>query len=137
MEFKLKSNENRQLSINMEQINLYASRWKPGTWFDFKVVRKVKRKSDPMRRYYFAAVLPPFMEHLGYEPEEQMIFHRQLKIVFFQVKPDKKGIYREKEIPSVFGNDSKLGIDIKQKFTEWVKRKAAHEGVYIPDPGEE
>ena len=119
----------------MDSINIYVARYLPNTEFEISVTRRMKKKSDPMRKYYFAAVLPPFMEHLGYDQEEQMVFHRQLKIVYFQVQPDKHGIYREKEIPSVFGNESELGIDIKQKFIEWVKRKAAFEGVYIPEPG--
>lgn len=137
MKFKLKSNHERKIALNLDAINIYVNKWKPGTEFEFEIVRRQKKISDPMRRYYFAVVLPPFMEHLGYEPEEQMIFHRQLKIVHFQVEPDRHGIYREKDIPSVFGDESELGIDIKQKFVEWVKRKAAQEGVYIPDPGEE
>ena len=59
-----------------------------------------------------------------------------MKIVYFQDKQDKHRIYREKDIPAVFANDSELDISIKAKFQDWVKRKAAIEGVYIPDPGE-
>jgi hypothetical protein len=136
MHFKLKTDKNRRIHPDMDRINAYVSRWLPGTDIDFDVTRRQKRVSDPMRKYYFAAVLPPFMEKLGYEPEEEYLFHRQLKIVYFKAEPDSHGIYRDKDIPSVFGNDSELGIDIKLKFTEWVKRKAAQEGVYIPDPGE-
>ncbi len=136
MRFRAKTNKNRELPLNMDAINAYTAKWVPDTWIDIEIVRRRKLVSDPMRRYYFAVVLPPFMESLGYEPEEQELFHRQLKIVHFQVEPDRHGIYREKDIPSVFGNESELDITVKKKFTSWVKRKAAQEGVYIPDPGE-
>jgi hypothetical protein len=76
----------------------------------------------------------PFMEHLGYDPDEEMLFHRQLKIVYFQIKPDTKGIYRH--VPHVFSNDSEIPVPKKKKFVDWVIRKAAQEGVYIEDPGE-
>jgi len=136
MKFKLKSDRERKLHINMDVINTYASKWKSGTDFDVEIVRRVRRRSDPLRKYYFAAVLPPFMKELGYEPEDELMFHRQLKIVFFNVCEHSKGMYREKDIPSVFGNDSELGVPIKKQFVDWVIRKAAENGVYIPDPGE-
>jgi len=85
-----------------------------------------------MRKYYFGAVLPEFMKHLGYEPEEEMIFHRQLKIVYFKIKRDLKGIYRG--VPSVFSNESDLPVPEKKAFVDWALRKAAQEGCYIDDP---
>ena len=138
MKFKAVSNEKRQLSLNWDHINLYVARWKPGTPFDIEVVRRQAKKSDPMRKYYFAAVLPPFMKELGYDPDEELFFHHQLKITYFRHNPeyevyqDKRGIWRN--VPSVFGNDSDLDVSIKHEFTEWVKRKAAENGVYIEDP---
>ena len=99
-------------------------------------MRRQKTVSGPMRRYYFAVVLPGLMRAVGYEPEEADAVHRQLKIVFFNVKPDAHGIYRDKDIPHVFANESKLKISEKIPFVEWVKRKAAENGEYIPDPGE-
>ncbi len=77
------------------------------------------------------------MEQLGYERDEDELFHRQLKIVYFRVQPDDKGIYRERDIPSVFSNESMLPISEKQEFLDWVIRKAAHDGAYIPDPNGE
>lgn len=121
----------------MDVINAYTSKWKSGTPFELEIVRRVPRISDPLRKYYFAAVIPPFMEELGYEPEDLLFFHRQLKVVYFNVKEHSKGMYREKDIPSVFGNDSELGVPIKKKFVDWVVRKAAENGVYIADPGED
>jgi len=120
------------LDINCDTINAYVSRWKDGTWFDINIVRKQAKKSDPLRKYYFAAVINKFMEHLGYEPEEELIFHQQLKITFFRCKPDKRGIYRK--VPSVFGDKSMLYISEKKQFVAWVIRKAAEYGCYIPDP---
>ena len=61
-----------------------------------------------------------------------MLFHRQLKIVYFQIEPDKKGIYRK--VPSVFGNESDIPVSKKKQFVDWVIRKASIEGCYIDDP---
>ena len=136
MKFKATSDNNRKVKINWEHVNLYASRWKPGTEFEIEIVRRQKKISDPMRKYYFAAVLPPYLEHLGYDPEEDLLFHKQLKIVYFRIEPDAKGIYRDKDIPSVFGNDSDVPVSKKTEFVEWVLRKAAQDGVYIKNPDE-
>ncbi len=134
MKFTLFSDENRELNFNMEVINTYVSRWQPHTPFECEIVKRQPRKSDPLRNYYFAAVLPKFMDHLGYERDEELLFHRQLKIVYFQIKPDAKGIHRG--VPSVFSNESEILVPKKKKFVDWVIRKAAQEGVYIEDPVE-
>jgi hypothetical protein len=120
-----------KLNINWERIGVYLSRFKDGTPFDVEIVHRQRTKSDPMRKYYFGVVIPLFMEHLGYERDEQDDFHRQLKIVYFQIKPDAKGIYRK--VPTVFSNESDIPVADKAAFIEWVVRKAAIEGVYIPD----
>jgi hypothetical protein len=125
-----------KLQINWDRIAVYLTNFKDGTAFNVEIVRRQKTRSTPLRAYYFGAVLPTFMDALGYEKEDTDNFHRQLKIVYFQIKPDKRGIYKEKEIPSVFGDESKIQIDEKQKFIQWVIRKAAENGVYIPDPNE-
>ena len=134
MIFKAMSDEQRKLKVNWDNVNTYVSRWKPHTPFVVEITRRQAKKSDPMRKYYFAVVVKEFMKHLGYEVDEEELFHRQLKIVYFQVKPDEKGIYRN--VPSVFGNESDLDVSVKKEFVDWVVRKAAHEGVYIPDPNE-
>lgn len=123
-----------KLQINWDRIEVYLSNFKDGTSFDIEIVKRQKTRSTPLRNYYFGAVLPPLMESLGYEKEETENFHRQLKIVYFQVKPDKHGIYRDKEIPAVFSDDSVIPVPEKQKFISWVVRKAAENGVYIEDP---
>ena len=133
MKFKARINDSGKLDINWDLINTYLSKWKPGTILDVEIVRKQKRKSDPMRKMYFAAILPEFAKGLGYDPDEYLLFHRQLKIVYFQVQPDKKGIYRN--VPHVFANESTLPVSEKSKFIEWVLRKAAIEGVYIETKG--
>ncbi len=123
-----------KLQINWDRIAVYLSNFKDGTAFDVEIIRRQKTKSDPMRKYYWGAVLPPFMSALGYDKDEDDLFHRQLKITYFRVKPDKRGIYRNKDIPSVFGDESTLGVSDKKAFLDWVIRKAAEAGVYIDDP---
>ena len=147
MKFKAISNNHRELNLNTDLINIYVSRWKPETWFNVEITRKQAKKSDPMRRFYFAAVLPPFLKELGYEQDEGLFFHQQLKIRFFEkqpefldkngdsiIKQDKFGLWEN--VPSVFGNDSDMDVSVKKEFTDWVVRKAAHYGVYIEEPGE-
>jgi hypothetical protein len=118
-----------KIDINWDHLNIYASKWKDGTWFDLEIIRHQKKKSDPQRKMYFAAILPEFAKGLGYDPDEYLLFHRQLKIVYFQVEPDKKGIYRN--VPHVFANESELVVPERTKFIEWVLRKSAMEGIYI------
>lgn len=132
MKFKAKTDDNRKLKVNWDLIETYCQKWQPGTYLTIEITRKQSKKSDPMRKYYFAVVLPTFMEYLGYEPDEEMLFHRQLKITYFRIKPDKKGIYRK--VPSVFSNESEVVVGDKKKFVDWVVRKAAQEGAYVPDP---
>ena len=131
MKFRALKSEGK-LQINWDRINVYLARWKDGTVLDVEIVRRQPRKSDKLRSYYFKIVLPMFAEHLGYEKDEQLLLHRQLKIVYFKVEPDSKGIYRK--VPSVFGNESEMVVSEKSKFRDWVIRKAALDGLYIPDP---
>ncbi len=137
MRFFLKSSAERKVTLSLKQIDAHIARWLPGTEFIFEVTRKKKLASDPMRRYYWAVVLPVFLEAYGYDPDDADTVHRHLKILFFGVKPDDHGIYLDKEIPSVFGDKSDVEVPIKWKFTEWVIRKSAEEGHYTPDPGED
>ena len=138
MKFKAISDDNRKLNLNWDLINIYIARYKPETWFDIEITRKQAKKSDPMRRFYFAAVLPPFLKELGYEQDEGLFFHHQLKITYFKgthnIYQDERGIWRN--VPSVFGNDSDMDVSVKREFIEWTIRKAAHYGVYIDDPRE-
>ena len=134
MKFKAFTNDQRKLDVNWDHVNLYVSKWKPHTPLVVEITRRQAKKSDPLRKYYIGVVIKEFMRHLGYEVDEEELFHRQLKIVYFQIKPDAKGIYRN--VPSVFSNESDLDVSVKKEFVDWVVRKAAHEGVYIPDPNE-
>ena len=120
-----------KIDINWKHLETYTSKWKDGATFSIEITREQRRKSTPQRKMYFAGILPEFAKGLGYDPDEYLLFHRQLKIVYFQVKKDKKGIYREKNIPHVFADESELPVPEKSKFIEWVLRKAAMEGVYI------
>ena len=147
MKFKAVTNDRRQIELNWDAINVYLSRYKPGTPIDVEITRKVKRKSDPMRKYYFAVVLPLYGEHAGYDPEEYLDLHKMAKARFYEAQPkkleelglpavykDKKGIYRN--IPHVFADESLLPVSEKSRYIEWFARKASMEGVYIPSPGE-
>jgi len=147
MKFEARTNEKRQIDVRWDLVNAYVAKWKPDTSLVLEITRRQAKKSDPMRKYYFAAVIPPFMKQEGYEPSEEMFFHNQLKVRYFEhhpkfldkdgkptIKQDKRGIWRN--VPSVFGKDSDLDVSIKKEFMDWVVRKAAQCGVYIEDPGE-
>jgi len=79
MKSKLVSDSNRQVHLNMDAINAYTSRWKAGTAFDFEIVRRVKKTSDPQRKFYYGAILPSFLEAYYYEPEDGPGMHKFLK----------------------------------------------------------
>ena len=118
-----------KIDINWSHLEAYTSRWKDGTTFTVEISREQRKHSSPQRKMYFAGILPEFAKGLGYDPDEYLLFHRQLKIVYFQVQQDKKGIYRN--VPHVFADESELPVPEKSKFIEWVLRKAAMEGIYI------
>ena len=132
MKFKARTTDERKLDVNWDHINEYVRKWKPGTLLDIRITRKKTSASDPFRAFYFKGILPPFMETLGYSPDELEQFHRSLKCAYFNVKPDKRGIYRN--IPSVFSNEPDVDPDIRQKYVDWVMRKAAEYGCYIESP---
>ena len=129
MNFDCLSNDKRQLALNWDSVNAYTARWKEHTSFEVSITKRQPKVSSPMRKYYFSAVLPPFAKELGYDPDEELLLHNQLKIVFFKVEPDERGIYRK--VPSVFSNESELTVPEKVPFVDWVCRKAAQYGVYI------
>jgi hypothetical protein len=142
MKFKATIDRKGKLDVKWDLVNTYLSRWKIGTILDVEIVRRQKTKSDPMRKMYFAKILPDFANSLGYDPDEYLAFHDQLKIVYFSNQPkllkklklkecykDEKNVWRN--VPHVFHNDSKLPISEKTKFVDWVLRKAAIEGIYI------
>jgi len=134
MQFPARTNKDRKLEVNWDLVNTYLSRYKPGTYFRVEIKRKQKTVSDPMRRLYFSVVLSTYGEHLGYDKHELELLHRQLKITFYQIKPDSKGIYRN--VPHVFSNESKIEISGKRDFMNWVIRAAAHDGCYIDIEGD-
>ncbi|MCP4569064.1 MAG: hypothetical protein GY841_15930 [FCB group bacterium] len=135
MNFPAYSDEQRKLQVNWELVATHVARWKPKTFFDISITRKQKRDSDPLRGYYFSTVLRIFAENQGYDRHDEKLFHHQLKAIFFQIKPDKLGVYRD--VPHVFHKEkSELDVPRKRQFVSWVKRFAAEQGCYIPDPGE-
>ena len=137
MKAKLVSDSARQVHINMDAINIYTSRWKPGTPFSFELVRHVKRVSDPQRKWYWSTVLPCFLDAYFYERDEAEIVHRHLKILFFSVQPDCHGIYRDKDIPSIFSNSPTVSPEERKRFIDAVIRKCAQSPdnpIMVPDP---
>ena len=135
MKFKALSDKERKLDLNWDCVNLYVSRYKPNTPFDIEITRRQAKRSNPLRAYYFGAVLPPIAEYAGYEKNEILKLHEFMKIRYFNVQPDKWGIYRDKDIPSVFSDESEIEVPDKKKFVDHVIRQASKLGVYIPDPG--
>ncbi len=137
MQFKATSDEKRKLDLDWERVNIYISRYKPGTSFDVEITRRQVTRKDPMKIDYFARIVPPFMKALGYEKHETLIFHRQLKIRYYEHDPehevykDKRGIWRN--VPHVFREESKMPVSKRQEFVDWVLRRAAFENVYIAD----
>jgi hypothetical protein len=74
-----------------------------------------------------------------YDRDEADAVHRHLKILFWNVQPDKHGIYRDKDIPSVFSNEPTVPQEERKAYIDWVIRKAAQSPdnpQYVPDPGE-
>ena len=146
MKFSAKTNSKQQLEVRWDIINAYLKRWKPGTVLEIEIRRPQKTRSDPMRCMYFAGILPEFAKGLGYDPDEYLKFHEQLKIIYFGKQPkilddlklervfkDKRGVYRN--VPHVFHNKSKIPVEQKAEFVDWVLRKAAYEGIYIDTKG--
>ena len=131
MKFQATIDKDRKPVVNWDRVWLYCSRWKPGTVLQIEISRR--QKKHPIRAYYFAEVIYKLAEHLGYDHgEETELLHRQLKITFFQIKPDEKGIYRN--VPHVFSDDSDISSEVRTQFLEWVIRVAAREGVIVEDP---
>ncbi len=116
-----------------ELIQAYLSRFKDGDVFVHEIRRPQKLGSNPYRRYYFGVVLKDFMAGLFYEPHEKDMFHEQLKELYFQVKPDEHGF---KRIPNVFHKKKGLSVKKQIEYVDWVKRLAAQQDIYLPDPNE-
>ena len=121
----------------MDAIQAYVSRHKPMTEFEFSITRRkeITLASKNQRSFYFGYILPPFMEELGYDVDDALLFHHQLKVTFFQNDPDFK-IEQDKRgmwigVPSVFSLGPDIGDIKRRKFIDWVIRKAAENNVYI------
>ena len=137
MKFKLRSDSKKQVRLNMDAIDAYIFRHKAGTEFEFSIKRlkPITLASRNQRSFYFGYILPPFMEELGYDVDDALLFHHQLKVTFFQHDPDFK-IEQDKRgmwigVPSVFSLDPDLGDEKRRKFIDWVIRKCAENNVYI------
>ena len=123
-------------------ITSYVNRYKDGSRFEWEIKLKVRKKSNPQRKLYFASVLPEFMNAVGYDPHESLDVHRFLKIRFFEpqagllekygVKPitqDKHGYYHN--VPHLFSDKSQIPVKIRSRFIDWVTRIATQYGAEI------
>ena len=138
MQFRAISDDNRKLNLRMDLINLHVARYKPGTPFVVSVTRRIKRASDPQRKYYYGVVLPSFLDAYWYDRDDANTVHRHLKCLFFGIKPDGHGIVREKDIPSVFSDNPTVKIEERKGFMDWVIRKCAmspDNAIIVPEPG--
>ncbi len=145
MNFRAKTDQNREIDWNLDAINAYLKRWKPETYLDVEITRRVTSK-DPMRRYYFAEVNPKMSESMGYEQHEYMDVHKAAKGTFFQHQEellkkykvtkvphmDRLGIWRD--VPSLFADDSPFPVKVKKQFLDWAVRRAGEHGAYVESP---
>lgn len=129
MKFRARKEGNR-LEYQRELVAVYLKRFKEGDVFICEIRRPQKKSSDSQRRYYFGAMLPVFMDHLGYDRDEKLAFHNQLKCIYYNVKPDKNGFLIP---PNVFTKGKRTTKEAAD-FMSWVQRKAAEMGCYIEDP---
>lgn len=139
MKSRLVSDATRRVHLNMDRLNAYTARYKPGTAFDWSLTRR-QTSSDPQRGYYYGTVLPCFLKAYWYDPEDAYIVHRHAKITFFHVQPDERGIHREKDIPSVFSKKPTVTPEQRKAFIDWVIRRCTalecDNPQYVPEPGE-
>ena len=132
MKFRARLEKGR-LVYQKELVRAYLARFKEGDVFKCDITRPQKIGSDPLRKYYFAACLPIFMKEIGYEPHEKNMFHEQLKMLYFDPQPDRHGFRR---VPAVFRKKARKPTKEQYEFVEWVKRLAAQQDIYLPDPNE-
>ena len=129
------------IDINWDSVNAYLSRWKADTYLDVEITRR-RTNADPIRKYYFVAVLPGICKGAGYEPDESDYVHADLKCRYFKnqlellEKLKLKVPYRDermiwRNVPDVFADDSVIPVRNKAEFVDWVIRKAAQYGVYV------
>lgn len=148
MKFKALSNDKRSIqnTLNWTAINAYTARYKPDTWFDIAIVRKVAKSSDPQRKYYFSTVVRTYAKEAGYDETEYYLFHCFLKFRYFEGYYKGRGENDKvpylddhhimRNVPALFADDSEFNTKDKANFINWVVRRAAHENVYIPDANE-
>ena len=127
MDFTARKEEMR---FDHPTINRYLEKWKNDTVFNVSITRPKRTNSDPLRNYYWGKVIRSFMK-LGYEPQDFENLHKHFKFSFFKPQPDELGIKPE---PMVFSKKSKITVDQKWDFVEWVRRIAARQGLDIQDP---
>lgn len=119
------------LDLSWSSVMLYVSKFEPETEFRVEVVALDGKDPDPIRKYYFSTILKVFLEAYGYDPDEKEVVHERLKIVFFDIEPDRFGVCRE--VPKLFSDDSGQPMAVKVKFCDWVIRKSTEAGYLTPE----
>ena len=120
MKFKAISNDQRKLDVNWFAINAYTAKWKPGTAFEVEIVRRQPKRSDPLRSYYFAAVLPPIMESAGYEKDEILELHKSV----IESSGGKHGVRDLKALDSAI-NQPRLTFEESDLYPDVVSKAGA------------
>ena len=96
-----------------------------GKQIDLRLGKRRRPRSLSQNAYYWGVVVELFAEHLGYEPEE---LHDALKIKFLTRRA-------ETPLPTV-ASTADLDTAEFTDYIERVRRLAAEQGCYVPDPGE-
>lgn len=90
---------------------------------------KARGVSDPLRRYYFGAVLETIQNHTGHGKDS---LHEFFKRHFLGTVVDDHGI---EIVPSVFSEKSELSHEERVQFVDDVRLFAADKiDIFVPDP---
>lgn len=91
--------------------------------------KRRRKRTIPQNDWYWAAIVPAFAEHWGYEKREHEKAHESLKFEFLRVR-DQNGRERVR-------STTELTTKEFSDYCEECRRFAATEyDMYIPDPGE-
>jgi len=128
MKFRARISSKKKLETNWEIIDVFLSRFKPGTLLELDIKRLERKESNPMRRYYYSQVLPPLLKATGYEVYEAQFVHNVLKGMFFEnheneewrTYKDERGIWRN--VPHVFAKNSPIPVSVKKEFISFAER---------------
>lgn len=106
----------------------------PGKPINIKISVARPERTDPQNRYLFGAAYPPLCQHMGHSKDE---IHEWLCGEYFGWVDRALPGGRVTSVPlRTTTKPDKLDDREFWKFIEFIQRKAAEGGVYIPDPEE-